>query len=100
RSVSLGCVRFGSGKKPKPPRRSHAPKKFRSHQIDGQAFKIGERAVRQGTFVSGAQNDARRLVCFQGFLPARRAQAPATTGFQAWKAELGGRGREIIAPRS
>src|SRR5262245_52552640 len=43
---------------------------IRSRKIYCSSFEVGERAVRQGTLMSSAQNDAGGLVCFEGFLPA------------------------------
>ena len=44
-----------------------------SRKVHCEAFEISERAVSQGTLVSGAQDHARRLACLEGFLPARCA---------------------------
>ena|SRR5271165_729455 len=70
-----------------------------SGQVDCGAFEIGQRAVAQSTLVGGTQNHARRLARFEGFLPTRRAQAPAVAGFEAGKAEFRHWCREVIAAR-
>src|ERR1700677_4502768 len=68
-------------------------------QIDCEAFKVGERAVRQRTLMSSTQNHAGCLVRLECLLPARSTQAPAVTGLQTWKAEFWHRRRKIIATR-
>jgi len=45
-----------------------------------------------------AQDHARGLACLEGFLPARRAQAPAVARLQAGKAEFRQGSRKVIAP--
>jgi len=49
--------------------------------------------------MSGPQNDARCLACFEGFLPPGRTQAPAITWFQAWETKSRPGSRKIIAAR-
>ena len=53
-----------------------------------QPFEIGQRAVAQGTFVSGAQDHAGGLAGLECFLPAGRTEAPTVAGFEAAKAEF------------
>src|SRR5690349_4119867 len=68
-------------------------------EIDRVTFQIGELAELQRAFMRRPQHDARRAVCLQCLLPARRAQAPAITGLQSCKTESRGRRRKIIALR-
>jgi|HubBroStandDraft_6_1064221.scaffolds.fasta_scaffold51542_5 hypothetical protein len=42
-----------------------------SRQVHAEPFEIGKPAVSQCSFMGGAQDDAGRLVCFEGFLPTR-----------------------------
>src|SRR5262249_46539008 len=60
-------------------------------------FEIGERAVVQGAFVSGAQDHTGRLTCLECFLPTGCAEAPTVAGLQTAKAELRHRCRKIVA---
>ena len=53
----------------------------------------------QSTFVSGAQDHARRLARFECFLPTGCTEAPTVAGFQASKAEFRHRCRKIVAAR-
>jgi hypothetical protein len=51
-----------------------------SGEIHRETFEIDERAVAEGSFVSGTQNHARRLARLQCFLPAgaqRHQRSPA-----------------------
>ena len=41
-----------------------------SRQIYSETFEVGERAVSQCSGTGSAQDHARRLVCFECFLPA------------------------------
>ena len=68
-------------------------------QIDGKAFEIAERAISQRRLVGGAQDHARWVSGFEGFLPALRAQAPAIAGFETGKTDLRYRRRQIVAAR-
>src|SRR5262249_51878739 len=63
----------------------HRKSLFASRQVNREPLKVGQRTISQGTLVGGTQNHARRFSCFQGFLPTRRTQAPAITGFQTGK---------------
>ena len=65
--------------------------------VDCEAFEIGEGAVAQGALVSSAQDHAGCVAGLEGFLPTRRAQAPTISGFQAGKAVVRHRCREIVA---
>src|SRR4051812_37513245 len=68
-------------------------------EIGGEALEIGERAVVERLLVGRPQHHARGSPRFERFLPARRAQAPAVTGLQTWKTEIGHRRRKIVAAR-
>src|SRR5438477_10628236 len=68
-----------------------------SGQIHCEALKIGERAVAQSAFVSGAQDHAGRLARLECFLPTRSTEAPTVARFQAAKAEFRHRCRKIVA---
>jgi hypothetical protein len=57
-------------------------------QIDGVTLQIRELAILQRRFVGRAKHHARRLSCFERFLPARRAETPAVAGFKSRKAEF------------
>jgi hypothetical protein len=57
-------------------------------QIDGVTLQIRELAILQRGFVGRAKHHARRLSCFERFLPARRAETPAVAGFKSRKAEF------------
>src|SRR5262249_8485156 len=59
-----------------------------SRQIDREPFEVTKRAISQRRLVCSAQNDARRMMGLERFLPALRAQAPAVTGLQSGKADL------------
>jgi hypothetical protein len=57
-------------------------------QIDGVTLQIRELAILQRGFVGRAKHHARRLSCFERFLPARRAETPAVAGLKPLKAEF------------
>src|SRR5881227_306019 len=46
--------------------------------------------------MGGAKHNPWRMACFKGFLPARRAQAPAIACFQSDKAEIRPRSRKVV----
>ena len=46
------------------------------------------------------QNDIGRATGLEGFLPARRAQAPLIAGFESGKSGIGNRCRKIVAART
>jgi hypothetical protein len=48
-------------------------------QIDGVTLQIRELAILQRGFVGRAKRHARRLSCFERFLPARRADLRRST---------------------
>jgi hypothetical protein len=58
------------------------------------------RDVPESGLVGCCQYDRRCNHGFQGLFPAKGAEAPAVTGFKAWKPELGARRTEVVAPRS
>src|SRR5580693_9221702 len=68
----------------------------KSGEVQGETLEIGERAVLESPFVSSPQDHAGRTTRLQCFAPAGCTQAPAVTGLQAGKAELGHRRRKII----
>jgi hypothetical protein len=57
------------------------------------------RDVPESGLVGCCQYDRRCNHGFQGLFPAKGAEAPAVTGFKAWKPELGARRTEVVAPR-
>src|SRR5580700_5961239 len=63
-----------------------------------EAFEIGEGAVAQSAFVSGAQDHARRLARLKRFLPTGCTQAPPAPWCEAMKAEFRHWCRKIVAP--
>src|SRR5215470_17274757 len=44
-----------------------------SRQIDRKAFEVTKRAISQRRLMGGAQDDTRRMMSLEGFLPALRA---------------------------
>jgi hypothetical protein len=61
----------------------------KSVEVQGETLEIGEQAVLESSFVSSPQDHAGRTARLQCFAPAGCTQAPAVTGLQAGKAELG-----------
>ena len=60
-----------------------------SIEVNCETLEVCKRAITQGTFMGGPQDDSRCVSGLQCLVPPRRAQTPAITGFQSGKAKLG-----------
>lgn len=47
--------------------------------------------------MSGLQDDVRRAIRLEGFLPTSSAEAPLVAGFESWEGEVWTRGGEVIS---
>ena len=93
---------LASGRWPRP-RRSRPPSTERRRRvlcgIEAIALQVGKADDLERRLVRGRQHDARRGAGFECFLPALRTQAPAVARLEPRKAELGTRGRQVVAAR-
>jgi hypothetical protein len=70
-----------------------------SIEIGRETLEIFEMTVRQSAGMGGRKQDLRRVAGNEGFLPARRAQAPAVARLQPGKSKFGTRRGQVIAAR-
>lgn len=64
---------------------------------DGEFLKDRAGNMLQGGLVGGFEDDWASGSSRVGFYPAGGADAPLVTGIEAWEAEFGAWGREIVA---
>jgi hypothetical protein len=63
----------------------------------GVGAKVFEGDEFEGVDVGGFEDDWGCEVCFEGFGPARDAEAPVVAGFEAWEVVFGDGGGEVVA---